>query len=62
MYMINRPVRTELVEVQILARPNGGKDVPGLASQVLCSIRKFAALPFDRLRANGSLIELVVDK
>ena len=47
-----RTVRTELVEVQSIDISDGATCIAN--NKVSCSVRKYAALPFDRLRANGS--------
>ncbi len=47
-----RAVRTELVEVQSRVRSNGARATETFNDEP--SVRKFAALPFDGLRANGS--------
>ena len=50
--IIGRTVRTELVEVQSLVRADGaGCSATGKTARF---VSYFAALPFDRLRANGS--------
>ena len=51
-----RTVRTELVEVQILVLSDSGV-VCFVRCKKSCSVRKFTALPFDKLRANGSFCE-----
>ena len=48
----NRTVRTELVEVQSHDTSNGVDEVTNLPAPSF--VRSCAALPFDRLRANGS--------
>ena len=48
-----RTVRTELVEVQSRTKSNGG-GAARCAVEHPRSVKKGAALPLDRLRANGS--------
>jgi hypothetical protein len=57
-----KTVRTELVEVQSLVRSNKGERTSRFSSKCPSSIRKCAALPFDRLRANGSNNDSEIEK
>ena len=58
--IVVRPVRTELVEVQSVEISDGATCIA--KNKVSCSVRKYAALPFDRLRANGSADDFGIKK
>ena len=60
--MTKRTVRTELVEVHSIASSNRGDGISGLSAKCPSSVRKCAALPFDRLRANGSISDSELEK
>ncbi len=52
---MERTVRPELVEVQSLIMSNRGNSRARCTYKHPRSVRNLAALPFDRLRANGAI-------
>ena len=58
-----RTVRTEPVEVQCHVTSNEGERITrcGATGKQASFVRKYAALPFDRLRANGAVYRIVID-